>query len=380
MELRAIIVLIIIIVIVALIVREVLIEIARGHIIQGSAIMTSRDADVVAREEYARWCRMKAQVAFITRGMNARNAYEARSILERWNLSTFNFARAESDAKMRAEFLEKHLFARDEVDAKIREMRAIKCDAESQSRVANIRESGSAKIITYGDFARTLSNDRFAQLSRVYSGNRADFDSRITAMLMRYASLVPGGQQWCLPARAYDLLASKYGADLEGFASPINSQMLRIDRGAYCSLFADTDTYFGSRGSFFDVDLTGHVAIINPPYVIDIMDEVVNKCSACLESADCVRTRMFIIVPGWTDAEFYDRLAKSPHLERMLIHPKFAHFYEDINTGASIVATFAQTIFVLASRDIKLRDATYADLTDAVSARHVVANPTISRY
>lgn len=180
--------------------------------------------------------------------------------------------------------------------------------------------------------------------------------------------MTPGGQQWSLPARVYDLFVKKYGATLEGFASPFNSQMIHFMPGAsadpaslglssaknigFCSLFPDLDAAFGSLGNFFNVDLAERVSVINPPYVTDMIDAIVRKCSeTCKNAANAPgTTRMFIVVPNWTDADFYNKLSTSPYLEKMLVHQKGTHFHEDPNNSENrIVATFARTIFILSS-------------------------------
>lgn len=75
----------------------------------------------------------------------------------------------------------------------------------------------------------------------------------ITIMLMRY-DIIAEYYQWNTPRAVYDVLFNA-GFVLEGFASPLDSQMLgRAKYTKYCSLYYDTDKYFGSLGPIQRVD------------------------------------------------------------------------------------------------------------------------------
>jgi hypothetical protein len=320
--------------------------------------------------EYSRWSRAQKQYDMVTRDMNAQAAYEARAILERWHISTYNFTEGKElrehpiTKKMRSEFLEKKLFTPATVDSIIDRIFAIQPDpipADARPEIKN-------GFLRFGKFKRVFPRARIALFEKL--GLNAE---HIVATALRYAAMTPGGQQWSLPARVYDLFVGAYNVTLEGFASPFNSQIMRFmpeKKGlGFCSLFPDLDAAFGSLGSFFDVELTGRNTVINPPYVIDIMDAVAGRCTeACkVAAARGAPTRMFIIVPNWTDAAFYEKLSSSPFLEKMLVHQRGTHFYEDPNNNdAPIVATFARTIFILSAGGI-VPGGDYHDITEAVS-------------
>jgi phosphorylated CTD-interacting factor 1 len=65
--------------------------------------------------------------------------------------------------------------------------------------------------------------------------------------LCRYASGTKSGHQAALPALAMQALRDDFGVRHECFASPLNAET-----SSFCSLFPDTDRFFGSSGSFFD--------------------------------------------------------------------------------------------------------------------------------
>lgn len=380
---------VIIIVILIILLALILIAIMSTKTITGSS-PGSRARDVIEealRREYMRWARSRAQVALVTENMSPKDAYEARAILERWHLSSNNFIadmgsqRAHPiTLKMREEFLDKKLFTADNVDAVIDRMFAIKDDQRDETSRDGFGVRIIGGIIKVGKFTKMLPRERVETLLRMAS------PEQVAIAALRYATLVPGGQQWSVPSAVYRVLVEDYGVTLEGFASPFNSQLLMIDpqRLHYCSLFPDTDTVFGSVGNFFEYDFAGKVAVINPPYVIDIMESVISKCIKTCEIAR-EPTRMFIVVPNWRDAAFFKALSETKFLEEKIEHNAFETYFEDVNqsapgvseghnapggvseghhaSGMPILATFWSTVFILSAGGIAKGD--YAKLREA---------------
>ena len=77
-----------------------------------------------------------------------------------------------------------------------------------------------------------------------------------------------------------DGLERVLGVNHECFASPLNCHF-----PAYCSAFLDTDTPFGSRGSFFDWRPTSGYYEANPPFVNGIMLAMAQRLDELLEAA-----------------------------------------------------------------------------------------------
>ena len=166
------------------------------------------------------------------------------------------------------------------------------------------------------------------------------------AMIMRYACLLVGGQQWALPLEIHRYMVERYKVTVEGFASPINSQILYINKNLnYCSVFKD-DAPYGSLGSFFDQDFTGNI-YANPPYINDIMYKMALKI---IDSCSTRPVRFFITVPEWMDAEYYQLLNTS--IYKVFDHgfKKGQHYYVDTNAGFQrIPAYFGTHLFVLST-------------------------------
>lgn len=90
--------------------------------------------------------------------------------------------------------------------------------------------------------------------------------------------------------------------------------------------------------------------IINPPYVLDIMDRAVAKCIETMANAEAsnLPTRLFITVPDWLDTTYYKTLTDSRFLEHSIHHTAGKYYYEDSNSDdIRITATFNTTMFVL---------------------------------
>ena len=82
---------------------------------------------------------------------------------------------------------------------------------------------------------RSLTQEQLAQLH-----------TSIMVLLLRYEALGGHGFQAALGGESFDVLYQQLECSFECFASPLNC---RYDK--FCSAFGDTDTAFGSLGSFF---------------------------------------------------------------------------------------------------------------------------------
>jgi len=87
--------------------------------------------------------------------------------------------------------------------------------------------------------------------------------ARIFSMVVRYETLteVKSAYQAALPRAVMQILREDFGVRHECFASPLNCYFEQ-----YCSLFPDTDHFFGSQGSFFDFQPEMGSFECNPPF------------------------------------------------------------------------------------------------------------------
>lgn len=159
---------------------------------------------------------------------------------------------------------------------------------------------------------------------------------QVMTMLLRYASIVNGGQQWSIPfAKAKKLFENGY--KYEGFASPLNSNLLPLG-GKYCSLFPDTDVPFGSLGAF-DYEKINRYSdgnwILNPPYTEYMLLYTVTEILKVSTSI-----KIYMIIPNWQDAEFYKVLVNTPFRKTVTLLKKQQYCYYCAYTGITIPAKF----------------------------------------
>jgi hypothetical protein len=102
---------------------------------------------------------------------------------------------------------------------------------------------------------------------------------RVFACVSRYETLssTKSGHQAAVPEAAMAALKEDFGVRFECFASPLNAL---CDK--YCSLFPDTDRFFGSRGSFFDYFPRDGSHECNPPYDAASVEQTLLHLAAIL--------------------------------------------------------------------------------------------------
>jgi hypothetical protein len=137
---------------------------------------------------------------------------------------------------------------------------------------------------------------------------RSCFLQRLYCVVARYETFAgnTSGLQGALPHHVFDALERLCGVSQECFASPLNSHF-----PVYCSAFPDTDSYFGSQGSFFaDFAPASGCFEANPPFVNDTMLAMAEQLDKLLLVAAAAHTPLlfFVIVPSWTDAKYFSLL------------------------------------------------------------------------
>jgi len=289
--------------------------------------------------EYQRVKLSKLLLSISTRGLNSRQSYEMRNILERWLLGLYNrYGLPESwellptpsdqvvDEKAAQEILEKGIRPTLE---------------ESQTLVNSLWNQVEQFELTVFAGGLRPAEIRLTQTEISYKDEEFRLTERIgyllgrwsrediMRMLLRYESVLPGGQQWGIPWPVADILYS-LGFRNEGFASPINSRLLDKPDTRFCSLFKDTDAIFGSLGSFFEVTLSDYPGawIINPPYLPSLFDHVLEKIETYLQKQG---SRAFVLLPYWTDTQIYQRLSEHPALITREIMDGGSYYYHGIN-------------------------------------------------
>lgn len=319
-----------------------------------------------------------------TRRQQKKCVYEAKNILERFLLSMSNSSATSTDPvykkcdlrnayvkKLIHEIVEKKAFTSSTSSpiplstAKQMFHATIKPSMDSFLNVVTFPTVRTHKTsLTDTDIIFTYEDQTIVMpVSRSILNVLRAFDkTRVSAMMLRYSSILVRGQQWGVSQRQYNDLYTTFGIHYEGFASPLNSRLMGKPDAKFCSLFMDTDRYFGSMGPFFEVDMlrpTGkqQTAVhwtVNPPYVDDILVRSAKKVhQTCLEAARSTTTKFmaFFIMPGWIDSKCYEILHNSRFKRQEIKLLPRTYVYEYQNKW--IVATFTSYVFVLDTYDDK---------------------------
>lgn len=151
--------------------------------------------------------------------------------------------------------------------------------------------------------------DKFHTMHRTFSGeDECHFANRLFCMLQRYRALVRGktrekeregaGHHGAAPPGFQNKLRELLSVQMECFASPFNSHF-----PYFCSAFNDTDSFFGSIGSFFQFFPAQGSFQVGPPWVEELMSDM--TCHLVHLLSNSTLPLSFVVsVPDWvTDGQ-----------------------------------------------------------------------------
>jgi hypothetical protein len=187
--------------------------------------------------------------------------------------------------------------------------------------------TGNTVKVTYVTNVLTIGADIYMKLQRMWKRSSkpgAVLNDDIFCVLQRYETLsgASPGNQMALPDKVFIVLRDEWGVSHECFASPLNCHL-----PSFCSLFPDTDTCFGSKGSFFDFRPTEGSFEANPPFMETILMDTARHISHLLTASASPLSFVFV-APAWDDSEFYTFIATSPYLTGRLNLESNEHFYK----------------------------------------------------
>ncbi|KAL0849389.1 hypothetical protein ABMA28_013690 [Loxostege sticticalis] len=154
------------------------------------------------------------------------------------------------------------------------------------------------------------------------------FLSRVWCVLRRYAAWVGAGgeahlTQMALPVPVLECLHRCFGVTFECFASPLDCYFRQ-----YCSAFADTDSYFGSRGPFLELRPVSGSMVAHPPYCEELLEAALRHMERLLQ--DSAEPLSFVVVlPEWPDRQTHAlyKLQASHFKRKQVVIPAFEHEY-----------------------------------------------------
>lgn len=296
--------------------------------------------------EYLKWKQLNAWISANTKYYNNYQTRELLNCITRY-FTSMTLSRVDEDT-VYAKFLEEVAAKNLKVVTDIRKI--------EESRNISIPSHFCVKFctkfvrFTCGDFTGELPIQRY----EILKVNLNTTDQDVLCMLLSYGIFPSASLSWSVPHSIYKHLFETHGLTLEGCSSPINSQMLLLGAGDYCTPF-DSDKVFGSAGNIFSQNLEGHISLLNPPFVEDFMLRLAKKSIETIEKAVDATTIIYI-APAWIDAQSHVLLSNTKHLVQKFDLSKGTYYYEDAVSQTKIPAKFDSTIFVISNTDVDYSD------------------------
>lgn len=151
------------------------------------------------------------------------------------------------------------------------------------------------KLIDVLDYLLIPINE-YDKLKGFYTGETSRMDELIAIIIYRYQLLGSNNHQLGVKSDIMQKMKIDYKLNYECFASSINCTF-----NHYCSIYYDVEKYFGSFGSFFNLQPIQGTFGLNPPYQKEIIETSIIKALGHLEEADKEgKLLTFIItIPIW---------------------------------------------------------------------------------
>jgi len=345
------------------------------------AVFRKRDNNLLEKE-YIRYTYVNKILNLISE--QSTNAYETKNSVERWLLSMANFADDRTDEiftkdildidhrfnkQLKNELIDKSGFNIKSVEKVMRDIIIIvdeylngKFEIESDGLF--IIDDG---LFSYKNYSRQITPERMEFLRSMST----DYD--IAKMMLRYASILPGSQHWNMNIETFKEYYNR-GIRIEGFSSPINAQLITIDKNCrFCSLFPDVDKPFGSIGNFFTTDFQGKAVSVGPPYTVELFEKIAikieNECILAEKTNN--KVLFYITFSAWKDTIGFQNLLNLRYTHFAAILPAGSHFYINTNnkTELNVVSSF-ETVFFDVSVGYKQLDHTH--LFDSMSNNNTI--------
>lgn len=235
----------------------------------------------------------------------------------------------------------------DKAEKLIRKYLSMFLDNKSQFKIKNVNFDDGCFIVNNIKFQ--IQKERLNALIKTTSDPKV-----ILMMILRYNSMLIQGQQWNIPRVIHELFLKEFEVQLEGFASPLNSQMLMLTKEAkFCSIFPDTDKVFGSQGDFFSLDSSYFVnktSFVNPPFIFELMDKLGKRIYHHLSR---VNSRFIVTVPE--RSSYYFEISND-YLEEKIVLEKGEYYFEIENDDRSIVKPFFSIVILIYSKGMKQKE------------------------
>jgi len=189
--------------------------------------------------------------------------------------------------------------------------------------------------ISYKQFYKKFKFNQYPAWIHI---GRAD----ILRMLLRYESMRYRASTLCIPESVWSILTSEFDVWLEGFASPIDTQIMKFGHSTrfFCSVFPDTDRPFGSIGNFFNARMNNGSIMAHPPACLaqNAAACVIQHCIEATKSDEEIRFFFFAAV------EEIPQLDSSEFLVYKYVMQPHTYYYESCSDSGQKYKTVGETV------------------------------------
>ena len=167
-----------------------------------------------------------------------------------------------------------------------------------------------------------------------YNGDMKYFLEKVFCVMLRYETLSGKSHQFAMETKFKDALRKEYNVNIELFGSPINFYY-----DYFGSLFYDTDKYFGSLGSFHNININEGFIIANPPYEELLLDKMVQKFIKNIKKESKPISISFGL-PKWGKYRKFDAI-------ELTKNSKYTKFYRCMNREVFWYDTFTKKRMII---------------------------------
>lgn len=168
-----------------------------------------------------------------------------------------------------------------------------------------IEENGQLHIYYY-NYVVTINKHLYNKVYDRFTDSfpiNLDKDMYIWCLCKRYIILSSMNNQLAVHPKTMNDLQKKFNINFELFGSVFNTY-----NTSYCSLFYDIEKYFGSKGSFFDIQILSGNFSMNPPFDKRIIKKSIALCEHFMNKYN----NIFVIIwiPIWDSLNMYNFVYK----------------------------------------------------------------------
>jgi hypothetical protein len=224
----------------------------------------------------------------------------------------------------------------------------------------NDKETDYAEIYKNDNDSKIIVNHNFVQYKKIKIplDNRLRYlldksgEKKFLRMILRYSGFGITGHHCSLPTNVYKYLYDEFNIRGEGFSSPLNSKLIQMKDTFFCTLFKDTDKYFGSKGQFSKKILIKNQNVnwlLNPPYMPDVMFMMYKKVMGAFKIIEREDFLVIILIPKWVDDKTYVKLINNKYLIR-IVEPDIGKHYMNCNGRVTYMKAPVNSMFFLSKK------------------------------